>query len=115
MGVKSLLKTTFLSFLGGDGNPFSIMGFMFPGNEAGKYIIESEGIRLAFVKKGGALANLWINDTNCNELDVVLGFDNATQYESYAKFPTLNGAIGTHHLGANKQALPAHRDEGSNY
>ncbi|KAM3426612.1 hypothetical protein NHJ13734_009359 [Beauveria thailandica] len=89
-----ILKNTLFSLLGNDGNPFSIMGFMHPTNAEGKYVIESEGLRLAFVKKGGALANLWINDTNCRELDIVLGFDNSTQYDSYHGFPVLNGAIG---------------------
>ena len=90
----SLLKNTLFSLLGNDGNPFSIMGFMHPTNAEGKYVIESEGIRLAFIKKGGALANLWINDTNCRERDIVLGFDNSTQYDSYQGHPVLNGAIG---------------------
>lgn len=90
----SILKNTLFSLLGNDGNPFSIMGYMHPTNAEGKYVIESEGIRLAFVKRGGALANLWINDTNCRELDIVLGFDNSTQYDSYRGFPVLNGAIG---------------------
>lgn len=98
--MNGLLKKFLLSFLGGDGlNPFSIMGSIWPANEAGKYVIESEGIRLAFVKTGGALANLWINDTNCHEIDVVLGFDNGTQYETYDEPGcTLNCAIGEHLL-----------------
>ncbi|CAL5866559.1 uncharacterized protein PFLUO_LOCUS768 [Penicillium psychrofluorescens] len=91
----TILKKVFLSILGGDGiNPFSIMGALLPPDASGKYIIESEGIRLAFVRKGGALANLWINDTNCRELDVVLGFDNSSLYETYPGPHTLNGAIG---------------------
>ena len=89
-----ILKKLLFAFLGNDGNPFSIMGFMHPTDADGKYVIEAEGIRLAFVKKGGALANLWINNTNCQEIDIVMGFDNATQYQSYKGSPTLNGAIG---------------------
>lgn len=95
MKFGSLLKSVFFYFLGNDGNPFSIMGSLIPTDASGKYVIESEGIRLAFVKHGGALANLWINNTNCREIDVVLGFDNATQYDAYEGTPTLNGAIGT--------------------
>jgi hypothetical protein len=94
MGLGSILKSVFFWYLGSDGNPFSIMGSMHATDDSGKYVIESEGIRLAFVKRGGALANLWINDTNCREIDIVLGFDNATQYDTYEGAPTLNGAIG---------------------
>lgn len=94
MLLGSLLKKAFLLLLGNDGNPFSIMGFLHPTNSEGKYVIEAEGIRLAFVKRGGAVANVWINDTSGREIDIVMGFDNASQYDSYEGYPILNGAIG---------------------
>jgi aldose 1-epimerase len=76
------------------GSPFAAATALFPTNEEGKYVIQAEGIRLAFTNHGGALANLWINDTKGKELDVVMGFDHANDYLKYPGNPYLNGAIG---------------------
>ncbi|KAL4934728.1 putative aldose 1-epimerase family protein [Aspergillus undulatus] len=75
-------------------SPFAAATALFPTNKEGKYIIESEGIRLAFTNNGGALTNLWIDDTNGNELDIVMGFDFADAYLKYPGNPFLNGVIG---------------------
>jgi aldose 1-epimerase len=77
-----------------DGSPFAGVTALWPTDDSGKYVIQAEGIRLAFTNHGGALANLWINDTNGNEIDIVLGFDHAKEYLSYNGNTYLGGAIG---------------------
>lgn len=76
------------------GSPFAALTALWPTNEEGKYIIQSEGIRLAFTNHGGALTNLWINDTNGQEIDIVLGLDDAHGYPHMTSNPYLNGVIG---------------------
>lgn len=95
----NLLKfvTTFLTAVRSvwiRGNPFAVLTAMWPTNDQGKYIIQAEGIRLAFTNHGGSLSNLWINDTNGEEIDIVMGFDDPTQYTSMMSNPWLNGIIG---------------------
>ncbi|ETS86471.1 hypothetical protein PFICI_00299 [Pestalotiopsis fici W106-1] len=97
-------------------SPFAGYTAMHPVNEEGKYVIQAEGIRLAFTNlNGGAPTNLWINDTNGNEIDVLLGLEQARDYANYTGL--LGGAIGrvaghisgakfdvdghTYHLSAN--------------
>lgn len=76
------------------GSPFAVQTVLYPLNDDGKYIIQSEGIRLAFTLNGGALSNLWINDTNGIERDIVMGFDHEDEYLNYGGTPWLNGVIG---------------------
>ncbi|KAB8258818.1 putative aldose 1-epimerase family protein [Aspergillus pseudonomiae] len=76
------------------GSPFAAATALFPTNDEGKYVIGAEGIRLAFTNHGGALTNLWINDTHGQEIDIVMGFDQADYYPRYEGNPFLNGAIG---------------------
>ncbi|KAK5132878.1 hypothetical protein LTR08_008398 [Meristemomyces frigidus] len=75
------------------GSPFAGYTAMWPVNEEGKYVIEAEGIRLAFTNlNGGAPTNLWINDTHGNEVDILLGLDFAKDYANYTG--KLGGTIG---------------------
>lgn len=75
------------------GSPFAGYTALWPANHEGKYIIEAEGIRVAFTNlNGGAPTNLWINDTNGNEVDIILGLNQAKDYASYTGI--LGGAIG---------------------
>ena len=46
----------------------------------GKYVIEGINIRANFIPYGASISNLFINDTNGVERDIVGGFDNATYY-----------------------------------
>ncbi|KAH7409667.1 galactose mutarotase-like domain-containing protein [Cadophora sp. MPI-SDFR-AT-0126] len=46
----------------------------------------------SILNQGGALANLWINNTFGQEIDIVMGLDNATQYAQYDG--ALGGALG---------------------
>lgn len=41
---------------------------------------------------GGAPTNLWINDTNGNEVDILLGLDKAEEYVNYTGI--LGGTLG---------------------
>ncbi|KAK3936665.1 aldose 1-epimerase family protein [Diplogelasinospora grovesii] len=76
------------------GSPFNAITAMWPTNDEGKYVIQSEGIRVAFTNYGAAVTNLWVNDTNGQELDIVLGLDHADQYLESKLNPYLNGMIG---------------------
>lgn len=63
-------------------------------DEDGKYEISAEGIRGLFIPYGASIANLFINDTNGIERDIVLGFDNASYYEIDPLHPHLGGVPG---------------------
>lgn len=76
------------------GSPFAALTALWPTNGEGKYIIEAEGIRLAFSNHGAALSNLWLNNTYGEEIDVVMGMDNAQNYLKLDTNPYLNGVIG---------------------
>lgn len=60
----------------------------------GKYEISSEGIRAHFVPYGASLSNLFMETVHDEEVDVVLGFDNASFYTSGPWHPHLNGVPG---------------------
>lgn len=76
------------------GSPFAALTALWPTNEESKFIIQSEGIRLAFTNHGAAVTNLWLNNTYGEEIDVVLGLDDARDYPALQSNPFLNGVIG---------------------
>ncbi|KAK2024497.1 putative aldose 1-epimerase family protein [Colletotrichum zoysiae] len=76
------------------GSPFAVLSALWATDKEGKYIIESEGIRLAFTNHGAAVTNLWINDTHGEEIDIVLGLDHGDDYAKLTSNPYLNGVIG---------------------
>jgi hypothetical protein len=79
------------------GSPFAGFTALWATNEDGKYVIEAEGIRLAFTNRnGGAPTNLWITDKNGNEVDILLGLDKADEYDEYVG--QLGGTIGIQNL-----------------
>lgn len=45
-----------------------------------KYTISAPGINASFIAYGARLTNLYVNDKNGSPQDVVLGYDNSTQY-----------------------------------
>ena len=49
----------------------------------GKFTIEAEGIRAQFITYGAALTNLFVQDRNGVETDVVLGYDKADYYREF--------------------------------
>ncbi|KAF2840094.1 galactose mutarotase-like protein [Patellaria atrata CBS 101060] len=63
-------------------------------DQNGKYILQAEGIRAQFIPYGASITNLFINDTNGVERDIVLGFDNATHYSIDQLHPHLGGVPG---------------------
>jgi len=65
-----------------------------PVGKDGKYTLVSEGIRAQFIPYGASLTNLFINDTNGIERDIVLGYDNATWYTQDKSHPHLGGVPG---------------------
>jgi aldose 1-epimerase len=71
----------------------------------GKYTIQSRGIRAHFIPYGASISNLFINDTNGVERDIVLGFDNATYYTLDASHPHLGGVPGNSHVWDQNRAV----------
>lgn len=63
-------------------------------DDDGKYEISAEGIRAQFIPYGASISNLFINDTNGIERDIVLGFDNASYYSIDPVHPHLGGVPG---------------------
>lgn len=60
----------------------------------GKYTIAAEGIRAQFIPYGASLTNLYVNDTNGIDRDIVLGYDNASYYSIDQSHPHLGGVPG---------------------
>ena len=60
----------------------------------GKYVIYGTNIRANFIPYGASVSNLFINDTNCVERDLVGGFDNATHYTEDTVHPHFGGVPG---------------------
>ncbi|KAK7542939.1 galactose mutarotase-like domain-containing protein [Phyllosticta citricarpa] len=63
-------------------------------NPDGKYTISAEGIRANFIPYGAAISNLFLNDSNGVERDIVLGFDNASYYSIDKLHPHLGSVPG---------------------
>ena len=45
-----------------------------------KYTISAPGINASFIPYGARITNLYVNDKDGNPQDVILGYDNGTQY-----------------------------------
>jgi len=60
----------------------------------GKYEIAADGIRALFIPYGASITNLFVNDTNGIERDIVLGYDNATYYTVDPIHPHFGGVPG---------------------
>jgi aldose 1-epimerase len=65
-----------------------------PRGADGKYTIVADGIRAQFIPYGASITNLFIKDTHGVERDIVLGYDNASYYETDASHPHLGGVPG---------------------
>lgn len=89
IGIYAAIKSVWTR-----GSPFAALTALWPTNEDGKFIIQAEGIRLGFTNHGAAVTNLWLNNTLGEEIDVVLGFDDASHYPLLKSNPVLNGVIG---------------------
>jgi hypothetical protein len=74
----------------------------------GKYVLQSEGIRAAFIPYGASISNLFIKDVNGVERDIVLGFDNASYYSIDRQHPHLGGVPGRYaNRIKNRYVIPA--------
>jgi aldose 1-epimerase len=60
----------------------------------GKYMISAPGTRALFVPCGASISNLFINDSQGIECDIVMGFDNASYYSIDRQHPHLGGGPG---------------------
>lgn len=75
------------------GSPFAGYTALWPTGDDGKWSIQAEGIRLVFTNaNGGVPTNLFMNDTNGNEIDLILGLDDPKDYGDYVG--QLGGTIG---------------------
>ena len=77
----------------------------------GKYTIAAEGIRAQFVPYGASISNLFINDTNGIERDIVLGFDNASHYSVDPYHVHLGGVPGASNLSSTRLKYEANWDQ----
>jgi len=86
VGLSALVGTALaLPQVGGDALTGTAGNTTIAGNSAGpgkdgKYVIYGAGIRAAFIPYGASISNLFINDTQGIERDIVAGFDNASYY-----------------------------------
>jgi len=95
----SLLATFVLaqeegSYFNGTAGNDTVAGDNSPPMSDGKYMVEAPGIRAYFIPYGAAISNLFINDTNGIERDIVLGFDNASYYTIDAQHPHFGAVPG---------------------
>jgi aldose 1-epimerase len=60
----------------------------------GKYTLVADGIRAQFIPYGASITNLFVNDSRGVERDIVLGYDNARDYELDRKHYHLGGVPG---------------------
>ncbi|KAI0999452.1 hypothetical protein K3495_g8743 [Podosphaera aphanis] len=63
-------------------------------DSSGKYTIEGYNIRASFINYGASISNLFINDTNGIERDIVGGWDNASYYSIDRQHPHFGGVPG---------------------
>lgn len=60
----------------------------------GKYWIEGDGLRAAFIPYGASVSNILIKDKHGVERDIVLGWDNATYYSEDKLHPHYGAVPG---------------------
>jgi len=63
-------------------------------DEDGKYWIYGKGITASFIPYGASISNLYINDKNGIQRDIVAGFDNASYYGIDKQHPHFGGVPG---------------------
>jgi aldose 1-epimerase len=62
--------------------------------EDGKYTISAPGIKAQFIPYGATLTNLFVKDKNGEDVDVVLGYDDADYYAVDPTHPVYNAIPG---------------------
>lgn len=63
-------------------------------DEDGKYWLYGEGITATFIPYGASVSNLFINDKNGIQRDIIGGFDNASYYGIDKQHPHFGGVPG---------------------
>ncbi|KAI8139630.1 galactose mutarotase-like domain-containing protein [Fennellomyces sp. T-0311] len=58
-----------------------------------KHTIRAEGIEASFIEYGATITNLWVNDKEGTPRDIVLGWDDTTQFNLQAGVPGFLGAV----------------------
>jgi hypothetical protein len=56
-----------------------------------KHTIKAKGIEASFIEYGAVITNLWVNDKNGVMRDVILGWDDTTQYNVNPQHPYFGG------------------------
>ncbi|KAF8449890.1 galactose mutarotase-like domain-containing protein [Kalaharituber pfeilii] len=59
-----------------------------------KYTLQAEGIRASFTPYGASITNLWVAGYDGVERDVVVGYDNATEYGREGREDHTGGVVG---------------------
>lgn len=65
------------------GSPSSTASSPFPtfsGDPFQKYTLSAKGINATFIPYGARITNMYVQDKNGTYQDIVVGYDNATQY-----------------------------------
>jgi galactose mutarotase-like enzyme len=56
-----------------------------------KHTIKAKGIEASFIEYGAVITNLWVNDKDGVSRDIILGWDDTTQYNVNAQHPYFGG------------------------
>lgn len=58
-----------------------------------KHTIKANGIEASFMEYGAVITNLWVNDKHGVKRDIILGWDDTTQYNVNAQHPYFGGKV----------------------
>lgn len=80
--LLNILTLAAFSALGASAQTFNASAAFppFSGDPFQKYSLSANGINASFIPYGARLTNLYVQDKNGTYQDVVLGYDNGTQY-----------------------------------
>ncbi|CAO3682440.1 unnamed protein product [Umbelopsis ramanniana] len=59
-----------------------------------KHTIKANGIEASFMEYGAVITNLWVNDKHGVKRDIILGWDDTTQYNVNAQHPYFGALVG---------------------
>ncbi|KAI9897851.1 hypothetical protein N3K66_007707 [Trichothecium roseum] len=89
--------------------------------EDGRYTISAPGIKAQFIPYGATLTNLFVQDKNGQEIDVVLGYDDADFYATDPSHPVYNAVpgryvnrIGHARYAIGNQTFATEKNDGEN-
>ncbi|KAH6616028.1 galactose mutarotase-like domain-containing protein [Chaetomium sp. MPI-SDFR-AT-0129] len=92
-----------------------------PPGDDGRYTISSDGIKAQFIPYGASLTNLFVKDKNGDDIDVVLGYDDAAYYPVDPGHPVYNSIpgryanrIGNGTYTLNGETIHTEQNDGNN-